>query len=326
MRSCLPIAGVLLGALIGVTACASQIGARVEPVGLSPSDSQAPTAEAVPSTPPVVLGPAGVDVRSIDWETLPLPGAFCEVAGTLVFDGAAVTSSAFGDAHLSVEADSSVFGDLDGDGADEAAVRVSCVNGGGTASGQLAFAYIVVRVADGVAQAVGSVVPQQEVADATHVTLIDGLRFQGQALEVEELFYRSSDMTCCPTGYALTRWVYRDGRLIPGKPVITTPVQAERGPYEVLSAFLGAWQARDTTEISEYVYDGALYQFTEVPESWTDIQLNWGPDCEPDASGSGSCSFTLIAPEGGGVTYVVSYGRSDRSYRIYSFQSQGGGA
>ena len=38
-------------------------------------------------------------------------------------------------------------------------------------------------------------------------------RIGDRAITVKELWYRAGDMTCCPTGVALTTWWLRDGTL-----------------------------------------------------------------------------------------------------------------
>jgi hypothetical protein len=314
----------LMVPLAALGGCAATVGDRIDSAPRSSVQPAAPTADPAADHP--VLGPAPADIRAVNWAATPLPGEFCDVPEVLPFTGETVTSPTNGDVVLHVDPSRVSYGDLDRDGHDEAAVPVYCGNGGGMASGQIAFGYVVAQVAGGSLRAVGTVTAQQQLADASHVTLLDGLRFKEPGLVVEETFYRASDATCCPSGTALTAWTYRDGRLTPGAPAITTAAETEADARQVLTDFLAAWRRGDDSEMSRLADADGLSRFTEDPASWTSADLNWTPECEPGTSGSGSCAFVLISPQGGGVTYVAHYYRVDRSYKINSFESLGGGA
>ena len=54
-----------------------------------------------------------------------------------------------------------MFGDLDGDGRDEAALSVVCANGGGTAGGQLAFSAVIFKAVGRSFRVIGIVTPPQ---------------------------------------------------------------------------------------------------------------------------------------------------------------------
>jgi hypothetical protein len=76
------------------------------------------------------------DLHSLDWRTVALPGgALIHADVDLLWWNPVVVSSW----------SRPVFGDLDGDGRDEAALDVDCANGGGTAAGQLAFSEVVFK-------------------------------------------------------------------------------------------------------------------------------------------------------------------------------------
>lgn len=209
-----------------LAACSgSDIGDRIARRTITPggSTSTASVPTFVATTESALsLGAAPRDIRSVDWEEATLPGAFCGVAVLVDFVGGEATaqSSIWGQVHLGAYA-KATFGDLDGDGHLEAAVSVSCDNGGGTASGQLAFGYVVVESVGGKLRMLGSITPQTQRADASHVPLLDSVKFERGKLVVTELWYRPSDATCCPSGKARTTWELRDGTLSPKAPVLS---------------------------------------------------------------------------------------------------------
>jgi len=225
---------MLAGLLVTTAACSgpavgpSITSAVPEPITPAAGAPAVPDEQAVP----VSLGPAPEDIRSVDWLNTPLPGAFCAVDGLVPFRAgeAMAESTTYGEVHLIVEditygdldgdgADIT-YGDLDGDGREEAVIGVGCDNNGGTASGQLGFGAVVVQAHRDL-RAIGTITPQMELADATHVTLLSELRIEPGQVVADEMWYRDSDMTCCPTGKAVTTWKLESGRLTAGPPAVT---------------------------------------------------------------------------------------------------------
>jgi hypothetical protein len=92
-----------------------------------------------------------VDLRGVDWENASVPAAICGGEGAIrLHEGVAIVSSrrwtddwqgpATTEVPGQVEVWSygdEVYGDIDGDGRDEAVVPLWCTNGGGTGGGQL---------------------------------------------------------------------------------------------------------------------------------------------------------------------------------------------
>ncbi|HUQ56631.1 hypothetical protein [Lentzea sp.] len=162
------------------------------------------------------LGTAPDDLHAVDWQQATLTAAFCGVEGPVRFlEGKAnATSTTWGEVGLWLSTDNFVrYGDIDADGRDEAAVNVGCDNGGGTASSQLAFGFVVVRADRGQLELVGEISATTMRDDAPHVPALAEPRFEKGAVTVKELWYRPSDANCCPTGASLTTWWLRDGTL-----------------------------------------------------------------------------------------------------------------
>ncbi|GGU44753.1 hypothetical protein [Lentzea flava] len=186
-----------------------------------------PNQTASATTPPAssaaagpTLGPAPEDLRSVDWRQATLPAGFCHVGKPVrLSDGTArATSELWGSVEVFLDVDVH-YGDVDGDGREEAAISLGCDNGGGTASSQLAFGFAVVRSARGALEVVGEITPTTMRDDATHVPLLSEPKFEKGAITVKELWYRPSDANCCPSGASLTRWWLRDGALKADPPV-----------------------------------------------------------------------------------------------------------
>lgn len=202
-----------------------QVGPRVTAAPEPPASTPTAPSAAPPSGSGRTLGPAPADIRAVNWLAARLPAEFCGVEDLASFrDGEAlVQSTTYGEVHLSVrDAAHPVYGDLDGDGREDAVVPISCDNNGGTASGQLAFGAVAVRATDGQLVTMGTISTQVNPADAGHVTLISKLDVDDGAVEVEETWYRPSDTTASPSGRATTRWVLEGATLVAEPPVITS--------------------------------------------------------------------------------------------------------
>ena len=104
-----------------------------------------------------------------------------------------------------------VYGDLDGDGSDEAALAVSCSNGGGTAAGALAYVQVIFRAGPRYPVAVGVITARQQPKHVLPTLLT--VTFGRGRVQVREAFYGRGDGTCCPSGRARSTWTYRNGKL-----------------------------------------------------------------------------------------------------------------
>ena len=113
------------------------------------------------------------------------------------------------------EGDGLEFGDLTGDGTDEAAVTAWCTNTGGTAGGQLAHEYIIFTSDNGSIRPLGFVTPRPSTK--YHVSYIGSISIEIGRVSATELFYGPADATCCPSGRRRTTWIFERGELIRGR-------------------------------------------------------------------------------------------------------------
>jgi hypothetical protein len=157
------------------------------------------------------------NLHAIDWSKVALPGGVCGSSRPIRphdhYIRADVDLPWWNPVVVSWSA-TPVYGDLDGDGRDEAALNGNCANGGGTASGQLAFFGVVFKAVGRSLRVVGIVTPRQPLTlDMTHVALGSVRSMGGGEVVVSEYRYGPYDGTCCPSGRAATTWIYSHGRL-----------------------------------------------------------------------------------------------------------------
>jgi hypothetical protein len=162
-----------------------------------------------------------IDLHKVDWTNATVPGSICGAKHPIrLRDGHAVVRSTRwvrgGLSRVTVSSgwDPVVYGDLDGDGNDEAALGVDCNNGGGTASGVLAYARVVFTAGERSPRVVAVVTPHQRPNRHALPTLLQVRILKGTVI-AREFWYGPSDGTCCPSGHSTTVWEYGNGALRP---------------------------------------------------------------------------------------------------------------
>lgn len=208
--------GLLLVTLIGCGYTVQQhVVGQASPTAEVPAPVVAqPVVAAIPAR--LDLGSAPADVRAVDWNSVALPGEFCDIDGLVTVENGEATarSGEWGRVHVDIWNDSTTYGDVDGDGDEEAALEVGCDTGGGTAASQLVNAYVVVDSSGGRLWGAGVLTPQGESGGAVPARLED-LQFGEGRVTVRELWHREWDSNCCPSGEAESTWELRDGVLEP---------------------------------------------------------------------------------------------------------------
>jgi hypothetical protein len=175
------------------------------------------------------------DIRSVDWRHTTFPGAACgfdrPVNSKQSYLKAASNPSVDMPWWVIIDgggAEPAAYGDLDGDGQDEAVLLGNCTNNGGMAAGQLFFYADVVGVEEGGLKLLGVIHPRQPISpQTTHVPL---LFFRADAVRpghviAHEAWYGPCDGTACGTGQAVTDWRYERGRLVPVTRQLFPPIQ-----------------------------------------------------------------------------------------------------
>jgi hypothetical protein len=178
-------------------------------------------------------------VHAVDWLSLCIPLGFCGGDGAIrLKDGGGVFEAmdspqgtawsgrrTVNDAALPESSTANVqFGDVDGDGADEAALHVDCSNGGGTAAGILRYDLFIFRAVDGRLDLM-NVLRSPQVEDDQLPSLPGEARLGGGLVSVPGAFYGPSDGTCCPSGEATTSWRYDGTTLVLDTVEVTKPAK-----------------------------------------------------------------------------------------------------
>lgn len=173
------------------------------------------TADVLPVAKPL-------DLHEVDWANVTLPGSVCGAKHPIrLRNGQAVVASSRWPEWPRVTVASRwnpvVYGDVDGDGADEAALVVNCNNGGGTASGVLAYAQVIFTAAEHAPRVLGVVTPQ---SPRTYGAPLLQVKIHRGEIVAHEFWYGCCDGTCCPSGRATTTWAYSNGVLRLGETVV----------------------------------------------------------------------------------------------------------
>jgi len=173
-----------------------------------------------------------LDLYGVNWLDVALPGSVCGASHPIQLRGgtAFVAQTRWGRRwrtkvhwpawpRVTVYAgwNPVVYGDLDGDGRDEAALGVLCSIPRGTASSVLAYAQVIFTAAENAPRTIGVVTPQSPGtygAPRVHVNIRRG------TIVAHEYWYGPNDGTCCRSGRSTTVWQYRNGTLSPVKTVV----------------------------------------------------------------------------------------------------------
>lgn len=173
-------------------------------------------------TLPLGAGRAGppLDLHAVDWGDATLPGSVCRSPGPIrLHDGEAVAVPSSFDGptpnypqDVGVDVGAVVYGDLTGDGRDDAALPLHCNNHDSTAAGTTVVTVLLFDGAAGEAALLGELPSSQprlgEVPNGMRVRQLLPGRVVG-----DESFYGPEDADCCPSGRASTTWPWTGGAL-----------------------------------------------------------------------------------------------------------------
>jgi hypothetical protein len=172
------------------------------------------------------------DIHAFDWKRVRVPGVACGATRPFLLRApgswgdafvisarfpwwpAVVVGSGWNDVG---------YGDIDGDGRDEAVLDLDCSNAGGTAAGQLAFASVVYALRGHTLSSVGVVAPRQPLTLGAHAPIVSS-RIRSRSVVAVERWYGPYDGDCCGSGIARTLWKLVGGKLAPVETKIIRPV------------------------------------------------------------------------------------------------------
>jgi hypothetical protein len=200
------------------------VGAPQPAYADTPADVKTALAKVMPPTAPpaqsVVL-PKGADLHAADLKQITVPAGLCHTTGDVPLHGGAGSGVTTQDVSVDVAMGDVVFGDLEGNGNDAAAVEVGCgPNGGGNqVEGQ---GYVIVSGATGRPATIGFLTAQHGPTGYNFASVVEKIAITRGHIEVSEDYYQLGDPHSHPTGRATTTWTYADGKLTPGEPRDTT--------------------------------------------------------------------------------------------------------
>lgn len=189
-------------AAVGGAAMAGQITSATTAATASSTTAEQDPPETAPSTVPdttvttTTEPPEPMSLRQVDWANRPYD-IFCEdssrVTTVQLDDG--VWTSPDGPTYGVVDGFDVRYGDVTGDGLEEALVLITCAAGAG--SNAWSNTVVMESRSDGVTQ-VGQTIP-------SYTYIVDG------GLVGEELRYEDDDPMCCPSSVIQSRWILRNG-------------------------------------------------------------------------------------------------------------------
>lgn len=183
------------------------------------------------------VAPIDTGVRGADWANVEVPASVCGGEGSVTLkDGDAVVSSTRwpdaweGNAPSSIpsqvrisQEDPVAYGDVDGDGLDEAVVGIWCDNGGGTAGGQLGQSLVVFTGAAERPSVLGILDTTQPSPGRAPYFDSGATRIAGGSITARELYFGPSAYARL-TAQAETTWSWNGTALVRGDTrIIETP-------------------------------------------------------------------------------------------------------
>ncbi|WP_328580492.1 hypothetical protein [Streptomyces sp. NBC_00370] len=172
---------------------------------------------------------APLNLHTVDWPNATIPGALCRSPGPIrLRNGVALNVPSDFDRpepnfpqDVSAQTDQLAFGDLTGDGQDEAALPILCANHDSTAAGQRAMGIMIFDGSNGKPNLVATLSGQQE-RQGEPPNFLQIRQVQPGRILADESFYSPTDANCCPSGRAKDVWRYSNGAVKPISSTVTT--------------------------------------------------------------------------------------------------------
>ena len=170
---------------------------------------------AAPSARSTTARPATTpsDLRAADLTDVPVPASACAADEDFAPDGGFRRE---GTEATSTTSGKPVYGDLDGDGNDEAALDFLCRPDGGRLV--IDQGYVIVSGTSGTPAVVGVVSSRYRPDEQPGV--VDSVTLGANEITATEQWFQAQDPVCCPSGRATTVWTYDGGQLTPEEPQV----------------------------------------------------------------------------------------------------------
>ncbi|KAB1140049.1 hypothetical protein F7R91_37490 [Streptomyces luteolifulvus] len=169
--------------------------------------------------------PGALDLRAVDWPSSTIPGSLCRSPTPIRLHGGTATNvpSAFDGPEENMPQDVAAYtekityGDVTGDGNDEAALPVLCANHDSTAAGQRAMGIMLFDGTHGRMELLGTLTSRQP-RGGEPPNFLEIKQMSPGKITVEDRYYRQGDANCCPSGHTTQTWTYHSGRLTADAP------------------------------------------------------------------------------------------------------------
>ncbi|MGE6736313.1 hypothetical protein, partial [Streptomyces sp. NPDC059900] len=160
-------------------------------------------------------------LHTVDWPSSTIPGSLCRSPKSIRLQGGTATNvpSDFDGPQEDMPQDVGAFvekiayGDITGDGHDEAALPVLCANHNSTAAGQRAMGVMIFDGSTGRLALIGTLTSRRpRLGEPPNFLEVKDMG-PGK-VTVGDTYYQQGDANCCPSGHATESWTYRNGKLI----------------------------------------------------------------------------------------------------------------
>lgn len=194
----------VLSALL-VTACSD---VKTAPQITASSTVILPTMSAPTSGDPAAPVTFHTPTSDAGWSNIPVTARFCGIENSVQLSGgeASSQSSKWGSIHVFVFPENI---QLEGVSGPLVAKKAMCDNGGGTAAGNLAYAYLLFASDERTTRVLAEL-PAQQPTLGEHPTMVNSITGSGETFTVDEAWFRLNDANCCPSGAARTVWRVTD--------------------------------------------------------------------------------------------------------------------
>ena len=134
------------------------------------------------------------------------------------------------------------------------------------------------------------------------------------------------------TGWQSVRWNGRlgfaDARLVRRAPNAATVQEDLPSAPRVVSDFLAAWWRGDRSTQEQLSLPGVAESFEHGAEGFAEYRINDDGTCGLNSTAEGSCTVTLIVPQGSGFAWKLHYRGTESSPGavITDVEPLGGGA
>lgn len=197
------VARIVLVAVLLVSGCNADVD-TAPPITVTSSASAPMISVEASGSPGPPAAEFATPTTDEAWSDITISARFCGIDDTVQLSAgdANARSTTWGEVQVHAYPDNAA---LNGAAGSLVAKQVMCANFGGTASGDIAYAYLLFKV-DGPTTRILAELPAQQPRLGEHPTMVTSISGSGETFTVDESWYKIDDANCCPSGRAQTDW------------------------------------------------------------------------------------------------------------------------